>query len=265
MNPTDHPLAGRTAIITGGASGIGKAVATKLSSIGSTVHLFDLNDEAGTETASEISRATFHLVNVCAPSDCVEAIEEVSDLSGPVELLVNAAGILGEIASVETLDLDDWRRVMAVNVEGPLNTIRAALPDMYAQEYGRIVNVTSMASVFAAPNKSAYVASKHALAGLTKAVALEAAIHGVTCNAVAPTWVRTPFLEGQIGSLASQYGLSVEQVEREVMASTMAIGRLLEPQEVAAMIVVALESPFLTGSQIHIDGGLSAGGWNAPK
>ncbi len=256
MEPDDRGLAGRTGIVTGGSGGIGRAVAQRLERLGVIVHTVDI---AGDNTP------TGHRVDVRKAEDCRHVVARIAGRDGPVGLLVNTAATLGEIAPVESLDPDRWRDAFAVNVEGTLNMIAAVLPGMYEQGFGRIVNIASMAGEYGAPNKAAYVSTKHAVLGLTKTVALEAGARGVTCNAVSPTWVDTDMAWRQFEGMAQNSGATTSEDIAARIAQSSAVGRLVQPDEVAALIVDVLKHPSVTGTRIAIDAGIGAGAFNIQR
>lgn len=246
-------MAGRVGIVTGGAGGIGQAVARTLAAKGVIVHSVDI---AGTVSP------TNHRVDIRSAEECRRVISLIADRDGPVGVLVNSAAVLGEVGPVETLDSTRWRDTFAVNVEGALNMIAAVLPSMYEREFGRIVNIASMAGEYGAPNKAAYVATKHAMLGLTRTVALEAGTRGVTCNAVSPNWVDTGLGRSQFAEMARKTGAATHEEVADRIAQSTAIGRLVKDEEVAAIVFDVLKHPSMTGTRIAIDGGVGAGGFN---
>jgi 3-hydroxybutyrate dehydrogenase len=190
---------------------------------------------------------------------------DLSDLSAidaldlDVDILVNNAG-LQHVAPLHELPPERFEYLLRVMLLGPAMLMRAALPTMYAAGWGRIVNMGSINSVTAQPNKSAYVAAKHGLLGLTRSVALEAGPHGVTVNCVCPAFVRTPLVEGQLADLARLEGLPVEEVQERLMTGPSALGRLIEPSEVASVVgfLCSDAAAAITGSAQMIDGGWTA-------
>ena len=253
MVPGDRGIEGRVGIVTGGSGGIGRAVAHRLTEFGAIVHTVDVSGEV---------TPTRHRVDVRAAEECRHVVDRIANRDGPIGLLVNTAAVLGEIGPVESLDQERWRDTFAVNVEGTLNMIAAVLPGMYEQGFGRIVNIASMAGEYGAPNKAAYVATKHAVLGLTKTVALEAGAHGVTCNAVSPTWVDTDMARLQFDVIARNTGAKTSEEIAARIAQSTAVGRLVEADEVAALIVDILKHSSVTGNRIAIDAGVGAGAFN---
>jgi 3-hydroxybutyrate dehydrogenase len=177
---------------------------------------------------------------------------------GRIDILVNNAGVQ-HISPIESFPPDRWDYLVQLHLVAPAMLIRSVLPGMYAAGWGRIVNIASINGLVAQPNKSAYVAAKHGLVGLTKAVALEAGPRGVTVNAVCPAFVRTPLVEGQLENVARVEGIPVEEVTARIMLEPTAIKRLIEPSEVAAMVLLCSDG----AARGHRLGQLIDGGWTA--
>jgi len=244
-------LAGRLAVVTGGASGIGEACATRLAADGATVVVADLNESAATAVAERIGGKAA-VVDLAADFDAAA-------LAGQADVLVNCAG-LQHVAPVHEFPPEKFRLILAVMLEAPFRLVRAALPHMYARGFGRIVNISSVHGLRASPYKSAYVAAKHGLEGLSKVIALEGGPHGVTSNTICPAYVRTPLVEKQIADQARIHGISQDRVVEEIMLTEPAIKRLIEPSEVAELVAYLCSAPasFANGSSYVLDGGWSA-------
>jgi 3-hydroxybutyrate dehydrogenase len=244
-------LAGRTAVVTGGASGIGEACATKLAAIGASVVVADINRDAAEAVAARIGGRAFE-VDLAAGFDAAA-------LAGQADILVNCAG-LQHVAPVQDFPPEKFRLLIAIMLEAPFLLAQAALPHMYANGFGRIVNISSVHGLRASPYKSAYVAAKHGLEGLSKVIALEGGEHGVTSNTVCPAYVRTPLVEKQIADQARIHGISEERVVTDIMLTEPAIKRLIEPEEVAELVAFLCSGPasFANGSSWVLDGGWSA-------
>ena len=245
-------LRGRTALVTGGASGIGRAVATRLAGSGASVLVLD-RDEAGARKVATSIGGEPLVADLSSP-----AVVESFDLSG-VDVLVNNAG-LQHVAPVEEFDPEMFTLIHRVLLESAFRLSRAVLPGMYARGWGRLVHVTSVHGHRASAYKSAYVSAKHGLEGLSKVIALEAAGRGVTSNTVAPGYVRTPLVEGQIAAQAQAHGIDEARVLEEVLLARTPVRRLVEPAEVAEA-VVALCGPgtdSVTGTSHLLDGGWTA-------
>jgi 3-hydroxybutyrate dehydrogenase len=245
------PLVGRRALITGGASGIGKACAVRLAADGADVVVVDRDAEAAKAVAAEVGGAA--LAVDLSDLDAVDAL----DLA--VDVLVNNAG-LQHVAPVHEFPVDRFSYILRLMVEAPFRLARGALPHMYERGWGRVVNISSIHGLRASAYKSAYVTAKHGLEGLSKVIALEGAEHGVTSNCVNPAYVRTPLVEGQIADQAAAHGLSEDQVVEEVMLAPAAVKRLIEPAEVADAVswLCSPSAASVTGTSLVMDGGWSA-------
>jgi 3-hydroxybutyrate dehydrogenase len=244
-------LTGRRALITGGASGIGRACAERLAADGADVLVVDRDAEAARTIAEQIGGT--------AVSVDLTDLEAVDALDLAVDVLVNNAG-LQHVAPVHEFPVDRFSYILRLMLEAPFRLIRGALPHMYAQGWGRVVNVSSVHGLRASAYKSAYVTAKHGLEGLSKVVALEGAEHGVTSNCVNPAYVRTPLVEGQIADQATAHGLSEDDVVEKVMLAPAAIKRLIEPAEVADAVawLCSPSATSVTGTSLVMDGGWSA-------
>src|SRR6478736_4086571 len=244
-------LDGRRALITGGASGIGRACAARLATAGAAVVVVDRDAEAAERVAAEIG-ATAVAVDL-SDLDAVDAL----DLD--VDILVNNAG-LQHVAPLHEFPVDRFSYILRLMLEAPFRLVRGALPHMYEQGWGRIVHVSSVHGLRASAYKSAYVTAKHGLEGLSKVIALEGAEHGVTSNCVNPAYVRTPLVEGQIADQAKAHGLSEDQVVEQIMLAPAAIKRLIEPAEVAEAVrfLCSPAATSITGTSLVMDGGWSA-------
>jgi 3-hydroxybutyrate dehydrogenase len=252
-------LSGKSAIVTGGASGIGRAIAQDLSDHGACVLVADLDVEHGSRFASELPRGIFQRTDVSSRDQCRALVDRAVAEWGGVDILVNNAG-LQHVAPVEDFPEDRWELLIRIMLIGPFLLTRYSLPRMYARGWGRIVNVASIHGLVASPYKSAYISAKHGLLGLTKTVAIEAGQRGVTCNAICPSYVRTPLVERQIEDLARENRISREQVVSSIMLEPAPIKRLLEPAEVAALATFLCSDAAagITGSAQSIDCGWTA-------
>jgi 3-hydroxybutyrate dehydrogenase len=244
-------LAGRQAVVTGGASGIGEACATRLAAAGAEVIVADRDSTAATDVAARIGGRAFQ-VDLAAPFDA-EAV------AGQADILVNCAG-LQHVAPLHEFPPEMFRLLLTVMLEAPFLLTRAALPHMYEQGFGRIVNISSVHGLRASPYKAAYVAAKHGLEGLSKVTALEGGPRGVTSNTVCPAFVRTPLVEKQIADQARVHGISEQDVVESIMLTEPAIKRLIEPSEVAELVAFLCSGPasFANGSSWVLDGGWTA-------
>jgi 3-hydroxybutyrate dehydrogenase len=247
----DKDLAGRRALVTGGASGIGLACAHELASRGAHVIVADRDAQAATDAATAVGGESW----VADLSDTA-ALE---DLALDVDILVNNAGIQ-RVSPITEFDPDTFRLLLRLMLESPFLLIRAALPGMYERGWGRVINISSAHGLRASPFKSAYVAAKHGLEGLSKVTALEGAPHGVTSNCINPSYVRTPLVEHQIADQARVHGIPEEEVLEKVLLTENAIKRLIEPEEVASLVgwLVSDRAGMVTGASSTMDGGWTA-------
>nr|WP_286401320.1 3-hydroxybutyrate dehydrogenase [Pseudarthrobacter defluvii] len=247
----DNTLNGRKALVTGGASGIGAACVRALSARGAKVVVADVDAAAAEALADEVGGSAWgiDLLNVDA----------LASLSLDCDILVNNAGIQ-RISPIEDFDPADFRRIITLMLEAPFLLIRAALPHMYANKFGRIINVSSVHGLRASPFKSAYVSAKHGLEGLSKVTALEGGPHGVTSNCINPGYVRTPLVEKQLADQAQVHGIPESEVLSKVMLTEAAIKRLVEPEEVASLVawLASNDAGMVTGASYTMDGGWSA-------
>ncbi|HEY0092908.1 MAG TPA: 3-hydroxybutyrate dehydrogenase [Archangium sp.] len=252
-------LAGKCALVTGAANGIGLAVAEDLAARGAKVLMGDLNEEAGLAAAARIPGAVFQRADVSSREQCQALVERAKQEWGRLDILVNNAGVQ-HVSPVEEFPEERWEQLIRIMLIGPFLLTRYALPLMYEKRWGRIINVSSLHGLVASPYKSAYVSAKHGLMGLTKTVALEAADKGVTVNAICPSYVRTPLVEKQIADQARVHGLSEKEVVERIMLAPAAVKRLLEPSEVAAYVAFLCSEAAggITGAAQMMDCGWTA-------
>ncbi|NNG35579.1 3-hydroxybutyrate dehydrogenase [Nakamurella aerolata] len=261
--PTDtSSAAGRTALVTGAASGIGAAVVRRFARDGMTVVAVD-RDAGGltalrTDLAGE-SQALADLVEPVAVDLTDLAAVDALAASQPADVLVNNAGIQ-HVAPIQEFPPDTFDLIIALMLTSPFRLIRGALPHMYARGWGRVINISSVHGVRASEFKSAYVAAKHGMEGLSKVTALEGGPHGVTSNCVNPAYVRTPLVEKQIAAQATRHGIAESEVIEQIMLAPVAVKRLVEPDEVAELVafLASDHAASVTGSSYLMDGGWSA-------
>src|SRR3954470_18963809 len=248
---TSEPLSGRRALVTGGASGIGRACAVRLSAAGASVVVLDRDADAAQAVAREVGGSAVAL-------DLTD-LDAIDALDLDVDVLVNNAG-LQHVAPLHEFPVDRFSYILRLMLEAPFRLVRGALPPMYERGWGRVVNISSIHGLRASAYKSAYVTAKHGLEGLSKVIALEGAEHGVTSNCVNPAYVRTPLVEGQIADQAKAHGLSEDEVVERVMLAPAAIKRLIEPAEVAETVawLCSPSAASVTGTSVVMDGGWSA-------
>ena len=255
----------KTALVTGSTSGIGLGIATSLAASGANVILNGFGEPAEIEKL-RAKLAADHAVEVrydgadLSQQDAIErmmgsAIEQF----GAVDILVNNAGIQF-VAPIDEFPVAKWNAILALNLTASFHTIRLALPAMKAKKWGRIVNIASAHALVASPYKSAYVAAKHGIAGLTKTVALEVATHGITMNAICPGYVWTPLVEKQIPDTAKARGLTEAQVINDVLLHAQPTKAFVQVSEVAALaaFLASNDAASVTGAVIPIDGGWTA-------
>jgi len=244
-------LGGRTALVTGGAGGIGRACVRALAAAGAKVHVVDLDAARAEEAAAEVG-GWAHVADLTEPS----AIDALPD---GIDILVNNAGIQ-HVAPLPEFPPAAFARMQALMVTAPFLLIRRSLPAMYARGWGRIVNMSSVHGLRASAYKAAYVAAKHGLEGLSKVAAIEGAEHGVTSNCVNPGYVRTALVDAQVDAQAAEHGIPREDVVERVLLRRAAIKRLIEPADVASLVVwlCGARAGHVTGTSIPLDGGWTA-------
>ncbi|MDV3207450.1 MAG: 3-hydroxybutyrate dehydrogenase [Rhodococcus ruber] len=244
-------MSARTALVTGGASGIGAACARELAARGVHVTVADVDEVAAKTLAHDIGGRAWGV-------DLLDT-DQLDGLRLEVDILVNNAGIQ-VVRPIEEFALTDFRRIQTLMVEAPFLLVKAVLPHMYERGFGRIVNVSSVHGLRASAFKSAYVTAKHGLEGLSKVTAVEGGPHGVTSNCVNPGYVRTPLVEKQIGDQARLHGIGEERVLADVLLTEPAIKRLVEPEEVASLVawLASDDAGMVTGASYTMDGGWTA-------
>ncbi|MEU1377796.1 3-hydroxybutyrate dehydrogenase [Streptomyces triculaminicus] len=249
-------LAGRTALVTGAAGGIGAACVLRLAAAGARVRALDRDAAALAELAKSAQGAGASVETVVLDLGDLDAAEHVA---GGADILVNNAGVQ-LVRPIEDFPPDAFHTILTVMLEAPFRLLRGALPHMYAQGWGRVVNISSVHGLRASAYKSAYVAAKHGLEGLSKTAALEGARHGVTSNCVSPGYVRTPLIERQLSDQADAHSLPAERVVTDVLLAGQALKRLIEPEEVAEAVAYLCgpHAGAVTGATLTMDGGWTA-------
>lgn len=244
-------LTGRSALVTGAASGIGRACAERLARAGAAVTVLDLNGDAAKKVADEIGGEVMQ-------ADLSD-YEVLDNLEIEADIVVNNAGIQ-YIAPVEEFPPELFSLILRIMLEAPFRIVRKALPGMYEKGWGRVVNVSSVHGLRASPFKSAYVSAKHGLEGFSKVVALEGGPKGVTSNCINPAFVRTALLENQIADQARTRGIPEDEVIEKVILEEPAIKRLIEPTEVAELVAFLCgpEASYVNGVSLPMDGGWTA-------
>jgi 3-hydroxybutyrate dehydrogenase len=248
-------MLGRTALVTGAASGIGRAIAGRFAADGATVLAVDRDAEHLATVADEIG-ATPLVIDLSDIDNLPGAVEHVA---GTVDILVNNAGIQ-HVERLEDFPIATFEKILRIMLTAPFVLSRAVLPGMYERGWGRLVHVSSAHGRRASPFKVAYVTAKHGLEGLSKVIALEGADRGVTSNCVNPGYVRTPLVEAQIADQAVAHGMSEREVLSKVILASSPVKRLIDPEEVAAAaaFLCSPASASMTGSDLVLDGGWGA-------
>ena len=255
---SSNRLADQHALITGGGSGIGQAIALRFAQEGARVSILDIKEEDGATTVERI-RDTGRIANsfggdVSQFTSVCAALDRAKEQSGAVSILINNAGI-AHIGSIEKTDTDDFERVMSVNARGVFHCMKAVLPDMVAAGRGVILNMASIASHLGISERFAYSASKGAVLTMTLSVARDYIDHGLRCNCICPERVHTPFVDGY---LAKHYP-GEEEAMFAKLSAYQPIGRMAKPEEIAslALFLCSDEAAFITGSSYDIDGGVT--------
>lgn len=248
----------RVAVVTGAASGIGTAIAEALARAGVRVVCADI-DAAGADHVAATIDGIGMALDVGSAEDCRTLIDRVIEGEGRVDILVNDAG-LQHVAPVHEMPDERFEQLVRVMLLGPFYLTKAVVPHMLDRGWGRIVNIASIHALVASPNKSAYVAAKHGLLGLTRTVALEVAARGVTVNAVCPAYVQTPLVDRQVAALAATEGMSEAEVGERLLLANVPAGRFIEAREVAEAVryLCSDDAAAITGTTLTIDGGWTA-------
>jgi 3-hydroxybutyrate dehydrogenase len=252
-------LEGKVALVTGSTSGIGRAIASALAAEGAKLMINGFGDAAEIERICGELGAIHDGADMARPEQIEAMMKRCADELGAVDILVNNAGIQN-VAPVEDFSPAMWDAIIAINLSSAFHTTRLAVPAMKRKGWGRIINTASAHSLVASPNKSAYVAAKHGVAGFTKTVALETARDGITVNCISPGYVWTPLVERQIPDTMKTRGLSREQVMNDVLLAAQPTKRFVAPEEIAALALFLCreEAASITGANLSMDGGWTA-------
>ena len=261
----NRPLTGRSAIVTGSTSGIGLGIAKALAAAGANVMLNGFGAAAAVARLRDEIEAS-HSVTVIhdgadmsRPEQIAAMVASATTKLGAVDILVNNAGVQ-HVAPIDEFPPDKWDAILAINLSAAFHTMRAAIPGMKARGWGRIVNIASAHGLVASPFKSAYVAAKHGMVGLTKVAAIELAEAGITCNTICPGYVWTPLVEQQIGDQAKSHGIPREQVIRDVLLKNQPNKRFATVEELGALttFLCSEAAASITGAALPVDGGWTA-------
>jgi 3-hydroxybutyrate dehydrogenase len=263
MTTPTHPR--KSAIVTGSTSGIGLGMAEALAHAGLNVMLNGFGDAAEIEAMRARLASTtgvsvvYHGADMTKPDEIGELFRAGEMAFGAVDVIVNNAGIQ-HVAPIESFPVEHWDAIVAINLSSSFHLTRHAIPGMKARGWGRVINLASAHGLVASPFKSAYVAAKHGLIGLTKTVALEVAQHGITVNAICPGYVLTPLVAKQIPDQAKTRGITEEQVKRDVLLAAQPTKRFVTTQEIGALTVFLCSdaAASITGAALPIDGGWTA-------
>lgn len=258
-------LKGKKAVVTGSTSGIGLAMATELAKAGADVAINGFGQPEDIERERSTLESKFGVKAYYLNADLSDAqatrdfIAKAAEALGGLDILVNNAGIQ-YTAPIEEFPVDKWNAIIALNLSAVFHGTAAALPIMQKQGWGRIINIASAHGLVASVNKSAYVAAKHGVVGLTKVTALENAGKGITCNAICPGWVRTPLVEKQIEAISQQKGIDIEAAARELLAEKQPSLQFVTPEQLggAAVFLSSAAADQMTGTTLSLDGGWTA-------
>ncbi len=251
-------LSGKSALITGSTSGIGLGIARALSDAGANVVLNGFGDVLAAREFVEQAggKVAYHGADLSHPEQITDLMRYAEKEFGNVDILVNNAGIQ-HLAPVEDFSIERWNSILALNLSAGFHTTRLAVPAMKKKNWGRIINIVSVHGLVASANKSAYVAAKHGMIGLTKGVALELAHTGITCNAICPGWVLTPLVEQQITSKATQQGISYAEAQSQLLLEKQPSGVFVTPEQIGALLLFLCSDAAqeVRGAAWNIDGG----------
>ncbi|WP_366553499.1 3-hydroxybutyrate dehydrogenase [Aquibaculum sediminis] len=258
-------LAGKTALITGSTSGIGKAMAETLAAAGANVALNGFGDSveieaqrAALETQYQVA-ASYHAADMSKPAEIEAMMAAAVETHGRIDILINNAGIQ-HVADIADFPPERWDAIIAINLSSAFHTTRLALPAMREAGWGRIINVASVHGLVASQHKSAYVAAKHGIVGLTKATALDAAGSGVTCNAICPGWVLTALVQKQVDALAEREGLDQETAKTRLVSEKMPTSQFVTPEQLAGLTLFLCgpHADQISGASLPVDGAWTA-------
>jgi 3-hydroxybutyrate dehydrogenase len=254
-------LKGKTALVTGSTSGIGLGLAKALAAQGANIVMngFGEVDAAVAQVKALGVQVSYHGADMSKPAEIEAMVRHAEASFGGVDILVNNAGIQ-HVARVENFPPERWDAVIAINLSSAFHASRFALPGMQARNWGRILNIASVHGLVASSEKSAYVAAKHGLVGLTKVTALENATSGVTCNAICPGWVLTPLVQKQVDAKAAALGISNEEAKRQLLAEKEPSLQFTTPEELGALAVFLCSKAAdnVRGVAWNMDGGWAA-------
>lgn len=252
-------LKGKICIVTGAASGIGLAISETFANQGATVVMADIN-EKGLETESARIAGDYLVTDLSKRADCKKLVDYTLEKYSRVDVLVNVAGIQ-TVSPIEDFPEDKWDFMMSLMLTAPFLLTKYVWPSMQENGWGRVINLNSIHGLVASEYKSAYVAAKHGLSGLTKTTGLEGGKYGITVNSICPAYVRTPLVDNQIADQAKSHGISEEEVIEDIMLQKAAVKKMIEPSTIGevALFLCSDAGKHITGSTMTIDGGWTAG------
>ena len=258
-------LRGQVAIVTGSTSGIGLGLAEALAAAGVNIVLNGLGDPAAIEAtragmaARHGVEVRYHGADMTRPAEIADMVASSAAALGRLDILINNAGVQ-HVSPVEDFPIEWWDRIIAINLTSAFQGTRAAVPIMKAAKRGRIINIASAHALVASPFKSAYVASKHGVLGLTRSVALEVAQHGITVNAICPGYVKTPLVEAQITDQAKARGISEDEVMRDVILAAQPTKQFVTVEQLAGLLLYLCSDlgASVNGAALSVDGGWTA-------
>jgi 3-hydroxybutyrate dehydrogenase len=252
-------LDGKTALVTGSTSGIGLAIAKALAAEGARLMINGFGDPKAIAQECEELGALHDGADMSDPAAIERMMRRCADELGGPDILINNAGIQ-HVSPVDSFPPEKWDAIIAINLSAVFHTTRLAVPGMRAKGWGRIINTASAHSLIASPNKSAYVAAKHGVAGFTKTVALETARDGITVNCISPGYVWTPLVENQIPDTMKARNLTRDQVINDVLLAAQPTKQFVTPEQIAALAVFLCrdEASAITGANLSMDGGWTA-------
>jgi 3-hydroxybutyrate dehydrogenase len=265
MGADARMLEGKAALVTGSTSGIGLAIARALAEQGTNIMFNGFGERAAIDRVLAETAATFHVkaaydsADMSKPPEIATMVEHCALEFGSIDILVNNAGIQ-HVAPIDAFPPEKWDAIIAINLSSNFHAIRAALPHMKAAGWGRIVNIASTHGLVASASKSAYVAAKHGVVGLTKSVALETARTRITCNAICPGWVRTPLVQTQIDALIAREGLPADEAIERLVGEKQPSLEFVMPEQIgaAAVFLCSAAADQIRGAALVVDGGWTA-------